>query len=98
MTHFLVESAQGPTWDHSTLRREQAGWDEHAAFMDGLVDDGFIVLGGPIGGDGHRAMLVVDAADEAEVRARLHRDPWKPDLLVIDSVWPWTVLLDSVRD
>ena len=31
--------------------REQDGWDEHARFMNGLVDDGFIVLGGPLEGD-----------------------------------------------
>jgi hypothetical protein len=29
--------------------REQDAWDEHAAFMEALVDDGFVVLGGPIG-------------------------------------------------
>ena len=33
---------------HGTGRdmREQDGWDEHAKFMDGLVDEGFILLGG----------------------------------------------------
>ena len=40
-------------WDHSRARREQAGWSEHAAFMDALAEEGFVVLGGPIGeGDG----------------------------------------------
>jgi uncharacterized protein YciI len=96
-SHFVVIHKPGPNWDHDRDMREQERWDAHAEFMDELTDEGFIVLGGPIGGDGHRAMLVVDAADDAEVRARLDRDPWKPDMLVIDSVWPWTVLLDSVR-
>jgi hypothetical protein len=41
--------------------------------------------------------LVVDAPDEAVVHARLDADPWKPRMLVIDSVWPWTVLLDGAR-
>jgi hypothetical protein len=33
--------------------REQDDWDAHAGFMDGLVDDGFVLLGGPVG-DGMR--------------------------------------------
>jgi hypothetical protein len=28
--------------------RDQDGWDEHARFMEWLVADGFIVLGGPL--------------------------------------------------
>jgi hypothetical protein len=53
--YYLVERAKGPAWDHSRERREQAGWDEHAAFMDALADEGFVVLGGPIG-DGDARM------------------------------------------
>ena len=43
-----------------TALEEQSGWLEHAAFMDGLVDDGFVVLGGPLAGE-LRVILVVDA-------------------------------------
>ena len=34
--------------------------------MDGLVDDGFVFLGGPIG-DSDRNLLVVEATDEQEI-------------------------------
>jgi hypothetical protein len=55
---YLVERGKGPAWDHARGRREQAGWDEHAAFMDGLVEEGFVVLGGPVGeGDGETTLL-----------------------------------------
>jgi uncharacterized protein YciI len=92
--YFLVENAKGPAWDHSCRRREQDGWDEHAAFMDGLVEDGVVVLGGPIGeGDGENTLLVVDAPDEAAVRARLAQDPWSETVLTIESVRPWNVWL-----
>jgi uncharacterized protein len=92
--YFLVERAKGPAWDHSRLRREQEGWAEHAAFMDALSEQGFVVLGGPIGeGDGDNALLVVDGADEAAVRARLAEDPWGEDMLRTESIRPWTVLL-----
>jgi hypothetical protein len=47
--YYLVERAKGPAWDHSRGRREQDGWDAHAAFMDALAEESFVVLGGPIG-------------------------------------------------
>jgi uncharacterized protein YciI len=90
--YFLVERAKGPAWDHSKPRREQAGWDAHAAFMDALAEQRFVVLGGPIGeGDGDNALLVVDAASEAAIRARLADDPWGEDMLTIESIRPWSV-------
>jgi uncharacterized protein len=92
---FVVTEVSGPSWDASRARREQDGWDEHAAFMDALVDDGFVVLGGPIG-DGERVMLVVEAEDEDEVRRRFARDPWLPaGILEIASIEPWTIWLDA---
>jgi uncharacterized protein len=94
--HFLVENAKGPAYDHSRGRREQEGWDEHAAFMDRLAEEGFIVLGGPIGeGDGENTLLVIKADDEATVRARLAEDPWSETILTIDSIRPWSVWLRS---
>jgi uncharacterized protein YciI len=92
--YYLVENAKGPAWDHSRRRREQAGWDEHAAFMDALVEEGFIVLGGPIGeGDDDHTLLVVDADDEAAIRARLAEDPWFDGILSIASIRPWSIWL-----
>jgi hypothetical protein len=42
---FLVRLRQdGPEFDHSKPLTQQSGWDEHAAFMDGLVKDGHIRL------------------------------------------------------
>ncbi len=91
---YLVTNAKGPAWDHSRGRREQEGWDEHAAFMDVLAAEGFVVLGGPVGEvDGDRVLLVVDAEDEAAIRARLADDPWSPEQLIIESIEPWSVWL-----
>jgi uncharacterized protein YciI len=92
--YFLVELAKGPEYDHTRLRREQRGWDEHAAFMDGLAEEGFIILGGPIGdGDGENTLQIVDADDEATIRARFAEDPWAGTVLTIDSIRPWSVWL-----
>jgi uncharacterized protein YciI len=94
--YFLVELAKGPEYDHTRLRREQRGWDEHAEFMDGLAEEGFIVLGGPIGeGDGENTLQIVDADDETTIRARFAEDPWAGTLLTIDSIRPWSVWLRS---
>ena len=50
MANFAVRLVHGSGWDPLRQIRDQDGWSEHAAFMDGLVEDGFIILGGPIGG------------------------------------------------
>jgi uncharacterized protein YciI len=94
---FALTEVAGPNWDPSRPRREQDGWDEHAAFMDRLLEDGFVVLGGPIG-DGERVLLVVEAEDADEVEERLAADPWLPaGILRIDSIEPWTIWLDGRR-
>jgi uncharacterized protein YciI len=92
--YFLVKRAPGRAWDPTRPRRQQEGWDEHAAFMDGLVDQGVIVLGGPVGeGDGDSALLVVDAGSEADVRSWLAADPWGEDMLSTESIERWSVFL-----
>jgi uncharacterized protein YciI len=93
MPRFLVTRAPGPAWDHATETRKQAGWNEHAAFMDALADAGFVAFGGPAG-DENKVVLVVDAPDEATIRARLDLDSWAgAGLLVTEKVDPWTIWL-----
>jgi uncharacterized protein YciI len=75
---------------------EQSGWPAHASFMDGLVDDGFVVLGGPLA-DEHRVVLVVEAESEDAVRSTLAADPWSGTHLVVDGVDRWTIRLDGRR-
>jgi uncharacterized protein YciI len=97
-TYFLVSQARGPEWDPARGRREQPGWDEHAAFIDRLHEDGRIPLGGPTGDiNGQRAMLVVHADSEDEVRKMLADDPWAGSILAIDSVQPWTLWIGQDR-
>jgi uncharacterized protein YciI len=63
--------------------------------MDGLVDDGFIILGGPVG-DGEQTLHAVEAADENEIRTRFAADPWAAaGLLQIGTVEPWELWLDG---
>jgi uncharacterized protein len=97
MAFFALTMTHGLNWDASRQIREQQAWDEHAEFMDGLVDDGFVILGGPIG-DGEQALLIVEAMDEHEIEARLGEDPWASmGLLRIGAAQPWTIWLDGRR-
>ncbi len=93
MFHVVIHRS-GPEWDASRPLEEQSGWDEHAAFMDGLVDDGFIVLGGPLA-DEHRVVHAVEAESEDAIRATLARDPWSETHLRVDTIDPWTIRLDG---
>ena len=94
---FVVTMLNGPAYDDRRPRREQQGWDEHAAFMDALVDEAFVVLGGPLG-DGTRVLLVVEGDSEADVVRRLDDDPWLRDgTLQLATLEPWTVWLDGRR-
>lgn len=93
-TFFVVERRSGPNWNPSRPLEEQSGWLDHAAFMDGLVEAGVVVLGGPLAGE-RRVVLVVDAASEEDVRAALARDPWSETHLVVETVDEWTIRLDG---
>jgi hypothetical protein len=95
MMFLVVLRRSGPDYEHSKPLEEQSGWLDHAAFMDGLVDDGFIVLGGVLG-DELRTAHAVEAASEDEIRERLARDPWSGSHLVVDSIDPWTIRLQRL--
>jgi hypothetical protein len=64
--------------------------------MDGLVDAGFVVLGGPLA-DEQRVVLAIEAESEDAVRATLAGDPWSETHLRIDTIEPWTIRLDGRR-
>ena len=94
MPTFAVRTMRGPGWDATRGIREQADWDAHARFMDGLVAAGLIVVGGPIGEDG--ALLLVEALDEAEIRRRLGEDPWQQSrTLHVGAIEPGQIWLDG---
>lgn len=94
MPTFVLMRERGPNWDHGRGLREQDAWNEHAAFMDALAEDGFVHLGGPLGDD--RVMHVIVADSEDEIRERLATDPWEPmGLLRNVSIERWHILLGT---
>ena len=99
MSYFLVTELPGPTWDRSRPRREQDGWDQHAAFIDSLAEQGAIVVGGPLGDpDFGPSLLVFVAESEDEVRKRLADDPWIDTILTVESIQRWSIWIGSLTD
>ena len=95
MTYWIVRLERGGPWDWPRDMREQDGWEQHARFMDGLVDDGFIVLGGPLDG-GRETLHVVAAPSEEAVLARFAEDNWaRNGMLTPKRIERWSILLDG---
>jgi uncharacterized protein YciI len=98
MPVFAVRTARGARWDDTRDNREQAHWDEHAAFADGLVEKGVVILGGPIDSDDPEdiALMAVEAAGEEAVHATFAADPWMTHgIFRLKDVRRWTIWLDG---
>jgi uncharacterized protein YciI len=98
MAVFTVRTARAAGWDHARGIREQAHFEEHAAFMDGLVASGVIILGGPVGSDDPDdiALLAVQADSEDAARAAFAADPWLVHgIFRVKDVRCWTIWLDG---
>lgn len=95
MDYFVLRLERGGPWDWSRGMREQDGWDEHAAFMDGLVEKGKIILGGPLE-DERYTMHIIEADSEQVVRDLFATDPWWVNgMLTPVGIERWTILLDG---
>jgi uncharacterized protein YciI len=91
---FLAFSSAGPNRDFSKDTRRQPFWDEHATFIDQLVADGFILMGGPLVDEGG-SLLIVNAEDENEVREKMKNDPWfMHGILKLESIKRWQIFID----
>ena len=92
---FVAISSAGANRDLSRGTREQPLWDEHAAFIDQLVADGFILMGGSLVDEGG-SLLIFNAEDETEVREKLKNDPWSEHgILKLESVKRSQIFIDE---
>ena len=93
---FAVVRSHGVAWNNARTLEQQDDWGAHAAFMNGLHAEGFVVIGGPLEGTPD-VLLIFRASDEEQIRFRLAEDPWTAKgLLCITSVAPWTLRLGSL--
>ena len=93
---FAVIRTRGPAWQEGRPLESQVDWAGHAAFMNALAKEGFVILGGPLDGTPD-VLRVVRAATADAARARLADDPWtRRDLLRVSRIAPWTLRLGSL--
>lgn len=93
--YYVVTLERGENWNARRPMREQEYCDEHARLMDALVDDGFIVLGGPLD-DEEKALLIIDAESKPAIEARFADDPWiAKGVRRIANVEHWEILLGA---
>ncbi|MFI5024326.1 MAG: YciI family protein [Alphaproteobacteria bacterium] len=93
---FAVTNTRSAAWNNSRPMEEQEDWAAHAAFMDALQAEGFVVIGGPLEGTPD-ALLIIRANDAEEISTRLSEDPWRrKGLLTTTRVVPWTLRLGSL--
>jgi uncharacterized protein YciI len=93
---FAVINTRGPNWNDDKPMEEQGDWRAHADFMNGLLAEGFVLLGGPLVGT-RDVLLIVRAQDEAEIEARRGEDIWVVnDLLSRRQINPWWLRLGTV--
>jgi hypothetical protein len=94
---FAVMRVRGPRWKAGVMMDEQEDWREHAVLMDDLVQEGFVLLGGPLRGTDD-VLLIVRAEGEQPIHARFAEDIWtKKDLLRTKWVAEWWVRLGEER-
>lgn len=100
MSHFAVIREAGPGWTDGGIAAQPAV-NDHAGFMNALADEGFVLFAGPLAGTESgrlRALLIVDAKTDHEIRSRLADDPWAHcDRLVITNIEPWKLIVGAER-
>jgi hypothetical protein len=99
MSIFAVMREAGPGWAPGGIY-QQPQVNEHAAFMNELAAEAFLLFGGPLAGTEHdrvRVLLIVDADSEPAIHRRLAHDPWIPThQLVTRSIEPWMILVGEL--
>ncbi len=91
--YYAVKRKFGPSWNYDLEMNEQKEWEEHANFMDDLVDRDLVVLGGPLN-DGPYVQLILESESMSSLFEVLQEDPWeKSGLLTEVSVQYWNLLL-----
>ena len=101
MSLFAVTREAGPGWTDGKGAFEQPAVNEHAAFMDSLADEGFVLFAGPLAGSEHdriRVLMIADADSETDIHQRLAADPWvRTQQLVTTNVERWNLLTGAER-
>ena len=95
VVRVFVRFRAGPTWT-SGPPEEQPGWDEHAAFVDELMERGIFVMGGPYS-DYSGSHTLLENVTEDEARELVLQDPFvATGVFELDDVRAWNVYVDEL--
>ena len=90
---LIVKVHAGPTWKGGGVR-EQPGWDAHATFIDGLIERGTMVMGGPFH-DNSGSMMLFEGVGLSEAERLVAADPFiENGVFVLDEIREWDVFVD----
>lgn len=94
---FAVTRTRGPSWQPDRGLEEQEDWASHAKFMNGLKDEGFVLLGGLLETTPD-VLLIIRAESAGEIRSRLAADSSSHNgLLRSTQIVPWTLRLGALE-
>jgi uncharacterized protein YciI len=97
MPYFALISKHGEKWIEGKGSREQAHWDGHATFMEGLFSQGKVVLGGPFA-DYSQILVVIEGENRSEVQSWFENDPWVVNQVTqAPEIHEWLIFLDRNR-
>jgi uncharacterized protein YciI len=95
VVRVVVRWRAGPTWT-TGAPDEQPGWEEHAAFVDGLIQRGIFVMGGPLS-DNSGSLSLLQAVGVEEARELVLRDPFVANgVFELEDVSAWNVWVDEL--
>ncbi len=95
VVRVVVRWRAGPTWT-SGPPEEQPRWDEHAAFIDELIERGTFVMGGPFA-DYSGSLTLLEGVGEAEARELVLQDPFVANgVFELEDVRAWNVYVDEL--
>jgi uncharacterized protein YciI len=91
----LVRWRAGPAWTSGAVD-EQPGWDEHAAFIDDLIERGIFVMGGPLA-DQQGSQSLLENVTEDEARELVLQDPFVENgVFELEEVRAWNIFVDQL--
>src|SRR5690242_20074559 len=91
----LVRWNAGPNWTSGAVD-EQDGWDEHAAFIDDLIERGIFVMGGPFA-DQSGSLSLLENVTEEEARELVLADPFVANgVFELEELRAWNVFVDEL--
>jgi uncharacterized protein YciI len=95
VVRVLVRWRAGPAWTSGAVD-DQPGWDEHAAFIDELIERGIFVMGGPLA-DQRGSQSLLENVTEHQARELVLRDPFVANgVFELEEVRAWNVFVDEL--